>query len=104
VSVDNYGLTLIDLKNVGHKDDPWVLADRVTQVFYVLDPEGGKHVVISRKQKIVGVENVEDNDDDVNQFEEMPLFTNLMNIKHIEREFDKNLMPYMRKGGNEKVV
>jgi hypothetical protein len=22
VSVDNYGLTLVDLKNVGHKDDP----------------------------------------------------------------------------------
>jgi hypothetical protein len=22
VSVDNYGLTLIDLQNVGHKDDP----------------------------------------------------------------------------------
>jgi hypothetical protein len=36
VSVDNYMLTLVDLKNVGHKDDPWVLADRVTQVFYIL--------------------------------------------------------------------
>jgi hypothetical protein len=32
VSVDNYGLTLVDLKNVGHKDDPWLLADRVAQV------------------------------------------------------------------------
>jgi hypothetical protein len=31
---------------------------------------------------------VEDNDEDVNQFEEMPLFTNLMNIKHIEKDFD----------------
>jgi hypothetical protein len=81
-----------------------VLADRVAQVFYVLDPETGKHMVVSRKQKIVGVENVEDNDEDINQFEEMPLFTNPINIKHIEREFDKNLMPYMRKGGNEKVV
>jgi hypothetical protein len=81
-----------------------VLADRVAQVFYVLDPETGKHMVVSRKQKIVGVENVEDNDEDINQFEEMPLFTNPMYIKHIEREFDKNLMPYMRKGGNEKVV
>jgi hypothetical protein len=57
VSVDNYGLTLIDLKNVGHKDDPWVLVDRVAQVFYVLDPESRKHVVVSRKQKIVGVDN-----------------------------------------------
>jgi hypothetical protein len=53
VSMDNYGLTLVDLKNVGHKDDPWVLVDRVAQVFYILDPEIGKHVVVSRKQKIV---------------------------------------------------
>jgi hypothetical protein len=45
VSVDNYGLTLVDLKNLGHKDDPWVLVDRVTQVFYVLDPETEKHIV-----------------------------------------------------------
>jgi hypothetical protein len=41
---------------------------------------------------------------DVNQFEEMPFFTNPMNIKHIEKYFDKNLMPYMRKGGNGKFV
>jgi hypothetical protein len=104
VSMDNYGLTTVDLKNIDHKDDPWVLADRVAQVSYVLDPETGKHVVVSGKQKIIGVENVKDNDEDVNQFEEMPLFTNPMNIKHIEREFDKNLTPYMRKRGHGKVV
>jgi hypothetical protein len=104
VSVDNYGLTLVDLKNVGHQDNLWVLADRVNLVFYVLDPETGKHIVISRKQKIVEIVNVEDNDDDVNQFEEMSLFTNSMNIKHIEKDFDKNLILYMRKGANEKFV
>jgi hypothetical protein len=49
-----------------------VLVDRVAQVFYVLDPETGKHVVVSAKQKNVEVDNVEDNDDDANQFEEMP--------------------------------
>jgi hypothetical protein len=81
-----------------------VLADRVAQVFFVLDPETGKHVVVSRKQKIVGVGNVEDNANDVNQFEEIPLFTNPMNIKHVEKDFDKNLMPYMQKGGNGKFV
>jgi hypothetical protein len=48
-----------------------------------------------QNKKIVGVNNVEDNDEDVNQFEEMPLFTNLMNIKHIEKDFDKNLLLYM---------
>jgi hypothetical protein len=56
------------------------------------------------RKKIVRVENIEDNDKDVNQFEEILLFTNPMNIRHIEREFDKNLMSYIRKGGNEKVV
>jgi hypothetical protein len=40
---------------------------------------------------------VKDNDEDVNQFEEMTLFTNPMNIKHIEKDFDKNLLLYMRK-------
>jgi hypothetical protein len=51
-----------------------------------------------------GVDNVEDNDEDVNQFEEMPLFTNPMNIKHIEKDFNKNLLLYMRKGGKGKFV
>jgi hypothetical protein len=47
---------------------------------------------------------VEDNDEDVNQFEEMPLFTNPMNIKHIEKDFDKNFLLYMRKGGKGKFL
>jgi hypothetical protein len=104
VNVDNYGLTLVDLKNVGHRDDPWVLADRVAHVFYVLDPKTRKHVVVFGKQKIIGVENVEDNDDDINQFEEMPLFTNPVNITRIEKDFDKNLMLYMQKGGKGKIA
>jgi hypothetical protein len=81
-----------------------VLADRVTQVFYLLDPETRKYVVVSGKQKIIGVENVEDNDEDVNKFEEMQLFTKSMNIKRIEKDFDKNLMLYMRKDGKGKFV
>jgi hypothetical protein len=72
--------------------------------FLYTHPETGKHIVVSGKQNIVGVESVKDSDEDVSQFEEMPLFTNPMNIKHIEREFDKNLMPYVRKDGNGKVV
>jgi hypothetical protein len=104
ISVDNYGLTLVDMKNLGHKDDSWVPVDCVAQVFYVLDSETEKHVVVSRKQKIVGVENVEDNDEGVNQFEKMSLFSNPIDIKHIEKDFDKNLMQYMRKGGNGKSV
>jgi hypothetical protein len=66
VNVDNYGLTLVDLKNVGHQDDQWVLANRVAHIFYVLHRETRKHVVVSGKQKIIGVESVEDCDEDVN--------------------------------------
>jgi hypothetical protein len=55
VNVDNYGLALVDLKNLGHKEDPWVLADRVAQFFYVLDPKTGKDIIVSGKQKIVGL-------------------------------------------------
>jgi hypothetical protein len=91
VNVDNYELTLVDLKNVGHQGDPWVLVDCAAQVFSILDPETKKHVIVSGKQKIVGVEN----DEDANQFEEIPLFTNPMNIMHIEKDFDRNLMLYM---------
>jgi hypothetical protein len=47
VSMDNYRLTLVDLKILGHNDDPWVLADR--QVFYVLYLETRKHILVSRK-------------------------------------------------------
>jgi hypothetical protein len=68
------------------------------------DPETGKHIVVSRKQKTVGVDNMEDNNGDVNQFEEMALFTNPMNIKRIEKDFDKNLLLYMRKGGKGKFA
>jgi hypothetical protein len=67
----------------------------VAHVFYVLYPETGKYVIVLGKQKIVRVENVEDNDEDVHQFEEMPLLTNPMNIKRIEKDFDKNLILYM---------
>jgi hypothetical protein len=81
-----------------------VLVDRVAQVFYVLDPKIRKHIVVSGKQKIVRVDNVKDNDEDVNQFEEMPLFSNPMDIKHIENDFDKNLLLYMRKGGKGKFA
>jgi hypothetical protein len=47
------------------------------------------------EKNIVGVENVKDNDEGVNQFEEMPLFTSVVNIKRIEKDIDKKLMLYM---------
>jgi hypothetical protein len=55
VNVDNYGLTLVDMKNLGHKDDLRVLVDRVAQVFYVFDLETRKHIVVSGNEKLLGL-------------------------------------------------
>jgi hypothetical protein len=101
VTVDNYRLTLVDLKKVGYKDDPWVLTECVAQVFYVLDPADEKmHVVISGKQKIVGVENVGDGDKQYNKYEEISDFNGPERIKRVEKKIDKNLKSYMRKNGS----
>jgi hypothetical protein len=51
VEIDDYGFTIVSLRNVGHKDEHWVLAATVAQVFYIFDPKDEKkHIVVPRKQ------------------------------------------------------
>jgi hypothetical protein len=51
VDVDGYGLMIVDLNNVGYKDDPWILASQVAQVLYVVDPaKKTKYVIIPGKK------------------------------------------------------
>jgi hypothetical protein len=48
--MDEYGLTTVELENVGYKDDQWVLVNRVAQVAYYAKPRDSKrHVVVSGK-------------------------------------------------------
>jgi hypothetical protein len=64
VVLDKEGFTLVDFSKVGYKDEPFVLAKQVIQVFYIRDPANKKlHVVRDGKRSIVGVENVVDEDD-----------------------------------------
>jgi hypothetical protein len=42
VEIDDYEFTTVDLTNVGHKGEPWVLATTIAQVFYKLDPKDEK--------------------------------------------------------------
>ena len=73
VKVDKYGMTTVDLERTAYKDEPFVLAKQVVQVFYVQDPANPKlHVVLQGKRRIVGVENVVD-EEEYNQFDEYPL-------------------------------
>jgi hypothetical protein len=61
VEVDGYGLMIVDLNNVGYKDNPWILASQVAQVLYIADlAKKTKHVVVTGKQDIIGVDGIDD--------------------------------------------
>jgi hypothetical protein len=71
--VDNYGVRVLDLSKVGYKDDPWIMANRATQVFYaeqIMSPndqnksaDKPKHVVFPEKQQAIEVDGVSDLDE-----------------------------------------
>ncbi|EEE60827.1 hypothetical protein OsJ_14439 [Oryza sativa Japonica Group] len=82
--VDDSGMTTVDLNKVGYSDEPFVLANDVTQVFYMKDmsskgkkgrgpDEPKRHVVFPGKRKIVGVEDK--TDEDYDQLDGQPPFT-----------------------------
>ena len=99
--MDAYGLTIVDLNNIGYKYDQWVLASQVAQVLYVADPAKKiKHVVVPEKQDIIGVQGIEDVEE-YNQYEQMNLFTDLQQkIKIIEAGIRKDKKPWAHKDVN----
>jgi hypothetical protein len=83
-----YGMTIVDLNNLGHKDEPFFLAQDVAQIFYMKDmsskPKKGinkqtdepkRHIVLFKKRNIVGIEDKTDVMEDYNKFVEIPPFT-----------------------------
>ena len=86
------------IENLGYQDDPWVLASRVAQVFYMADPQSNlppkkkiKHVVASRKQHIIRVDGVDDVEA-YNNYDEIPLFTNFSKtISVVEKNLPKDI-------------
>jgi hypothetical protein len=93
VKVDQlYGITIVDLKNLGYRDEPFVLANDVAQVFYVMDmssrpkkrknketntsdDEPRRYIVLLGKRNIVGVEDKTDMSADYDKFDKIPPFT-----------------------------
>jgi hypothetical protein len=85
-------MTTVDLKNLGYRDEPFVLANDVAQVFYVKDmssrpkkrknketntsdDEPRRHIVLSGKRNIAGVKDKKDMSADYNKFDEILPFT-----------------------------
>jgi hypothetical protein len=58
VSKDNYGYVSVDLRVFGYKNDPFVFANDVEQVFYVPDLAKNWYVVMPGIKRILGIENV----------------------------------------------
>nr|AAX96653.1 transposon protein, putative, CACTA, En/Spm sub-class [Oryza sativa Japonica Group] len=84
VMIDDSGMTTVDLNKVGYSDEPFVLANDVTQVFFMKDmsskgkkgrgpDEPKRQVVLPGKRKIVGVEDK--TDEDYDQLDGQPPFT-----------------------------
>ncbi|EMS65256.1 hypothetical protein TRIUR3_04074 [Triticum urartu] len=92
VHVDSqYGITTVDLKNLGYSDEPFVLTNDVAQVIYVKNmstkprkrkdkeantsyDEPKRHIVLSGKRDILGVEGKTDMSEDYEKFHEIPPF------------------------------
>ena len=98
--MDGYGFTIVDLNNIGYKDDPWVLASQVAQVLYVADlAKKTKCVVVPGKQDIIGVEGIDDVEE-YNQYDQINLFTDLAEkMKIIVAGIRKDDKPWARKDG-----
>lgn len=106
VQVDNFGLTTVDLANVGYKGDPWVLGSHVAQVFYVRDlscRNKEKHIVVSGKQNIIGVDGVEDIEA-YNEYENLELFTDVPTKMKVVESSIKDDSPWLSKDGEPKIV
>ena len=80
-----YGMTTVDLNNLAYAYEPFVLANDVAQVFYVKDmstkprkrkdkganasyDEPKRHILISGKRNIVGVDDKTDKFDEIAPF------------------------------------
>jgi len=113
--VDNYGVRVLDLSKIGYKDDPWIMANRVAQVFYakqVLSPndkkkitDHPKHVVFPGKQRAIGVDGVSDLDE-FNQFSDMSLFVDdhPIKIRNVERSIPQSSLPRVRHDGQGRTL
>jgi hypothetical protein len=105
IEVDEYGFTIVDLRNMGLKDEPWVLTSNVAQVFYILDlKDKKKHIVVPGKQRVVRVDNMED-EEEYNQFDEGSFFVDTTRINIVETKISySNVIPYARNDGEGKLV
>jgi hypothetical protein len=79
INTDSEGFTTVGLTKTAYRDDPFVLARDVMQVFYARDnkTKGRPKVVLEGKRKIVGVDGVTDEEDYMGYQEMHPFGANV---------------------------
>ena len=105
-------MTIVDLNNLGHRDKPFVLAQDVSQIFYVKDmsskpkkrinkqiDEPKRHIVLSGKRNIVGVEDRTDFLEDYNFADISPFTVNADPCILLANED----APYLRRDHNQET-
>ena len=120
VDIDEYGMTTVDLKALDCRDEPFVLAKDVTQVFYVQDmsskpkkdksrnkssfvgaeDEPKRHIVLAAKRKIIGVDNVTD-EEEYNKVKDMTPFAVEVDTSILLAQEEA---PYTRHDHNEGTI
>uniref|UniRef100_I1QTA5 Transposon protein, putative, CACTA, En/Spm sub-class n=1 Tax=Oryza glaberrima TaxID=4538 RepID=I1QTA5_ORYGL len=97
VKADKEGFTLVDLSKVGYADEPFVLAKQDEQIFYIKDPSNKKmHIVRDGKRRIVGVDNVVDEEEYNHNLHARP---------HIDLDDDpQEPVPYARSDHTEGIT
>ncbi|KAL4580605.1 hypothetical protein LXL04_016805 [Taraxacum kok-saghyz] len=97
VKVDEDGFTLVNLSTHGYVSEPFILAKQANQVFFVEDPMDTRwHIVLHGKRRILGVENVVD-EEEYDQFDDLPPFS--IGIPSVN--VDINVAAYLRSDHNE---
>jgi hypothetical protein len=104
VKIDKYGITNVNFRFLGYRQQQFVLAKDVTHVFYVkdLDPANKEehHIVLQGKRKIVSIEDVVD-EEDYNQFDVLPPFNEDIIVPTID---DTEEPTYIRRDHDKAII
>ena len=72
VKIDNDGVTVVDFRRMGYKNDPFIMASQAVQVFYTTDPDNLElSLVVPMKPK-----SIREGQEDVDECTDIPPITN----------------------------
>ena len=95
------GVTTVDFKSMGYREEPFVWAKDVVQVFYAPDLENneGRHIVLQGKRRIIGVGNT--TEEEGNGYQDMPVVGVDVDLPL----FEEGMEPaYMRVDDDEAII